>query len=211
MKLFVSGIGTEVGKTVVSSILVKALSADYWKPVQSGDLDYTDTMKVQAWSESPASRFFPEGFRLNTPASPHYSAAVDGIKIELDDFVLPDTDKPLIVEGAGGLHVPLNDKHLIIDLMEKLMLPVVLVSRNYLGSINHTLLSIEALKSRNIPIAGIIFNGNPVPSTESYILSYSQVKYLGRIGEEAEINAATIHKYALQLATQKDYLLGSKI
>lgn len=178
---FVSGIDTEVGKTVISAILVKALEADYWKPVQSGDLDHTDTDKVRAWAGMSPERIHPEAYRLNLPMSPHASAAADGIRIELDAFQLPATDRPLIVEGAGGLMVPLNESDCIIDLIAQLAIPVVLVSRNYLGSINHTLLSVEALRRRNIPIAGLVFNDETVPTTESVIRSMTGLPVLFRV------------------------------
>lgn len=198
-QFFVAGIGTEVGKTVVSAILTETLKADYWKPVQSGDLHHTDSHKIEEWTTFPVV-IHPETYRLNTPASPHYSAAVDGLKIELSVFKTPEPENHLIVEGAGGLHVPLNDEYMMIDLMEQLELPVILVSRNYLGSINHTLLSIEALQRRNIPIVGIVFNGKTTPSTESYILSYTGLSCIGRVGEEAEINKETIKKYCGQFS-----------
>lgn len=186
--VFVSGIGTEVGKTVVSALLVRALKADYWKPVQSGDLDHTDTMKVRAWAGETAGTFHPERFRLNLPMSPHASAADDGIHITLQDFELPATHNFLVVEGAGGLQVPLNDEDCIIDLISKLGLPVVLVSRHYLGSINHTLLSVEALRQREIPIAGLIFNGAPHPSTETIIEKMTGIQPLFRMGEMEALN-----------------------
>ncbi len=166
-KYFVTGIGTEIGKTVCSSVLVQALGADYWKPVQSGDLHFTDSDKIKAWTDCPC--IHPEGFRLNTPASPHYSAEVDGVNISLDDFALPATENTLIVEGAGGLLVPLNDEDTILDLMKSLAIPCILISSNYLGSINHTLLSIEMLKSQGIEIAAVIFSGKENPVTESII------------------------------------------
>ncbi|MEM6395651.1 MAG: dethiobiotin synthase [Bacteroidota bacterium] len=157
---FVSGIGTEVGKTVISSILVKSWQADYWKPVQCGDLDYTDSHKVAKWAEATPARIHPERYRLQMPASPHLAAEREGVNIQISDFELPETDKTLIVEGAGGLLVPLNAQHTMLDLIARLNIPVLLVSRHYLGSINHTLMSIEALRMRDIPLAGLIYNGD---------------------------------------------------
>ena len=168
--VFVTGIGTEVGKTVASAVLVQALEADYWKPVQSGDLENTDTDRVRQWTTAGV-RFHSEAYRLRTPMSPHASAAIDGVRIDISHIHYPPTHNFLIVEGAGGLMVPLNGTHCIIDLIERLGFPVMLVSRHYLGSINHTLLSLEALKRRNIPIAGLIFNGEPHPTTEEAIES----------------------------------------
>lgn len=192
MQYFVSGIGTEVGKTVVSAILVEYLQADYWKPVQAGDLDDTDSMKITQWISNNHSVVHPEGFRLNTPASPHYAAALDGVRIGLDDFKLPLTENDLIVEGAGGLMVPLNEEDLIIDLIKKIKLPLILVSRNYLGSINHTLLSIEVLQKRGIEIAGIIFNGKETLSTQTVIEQWTGVPIIGFIPELEKVNQDSI-------------------
>jgi len=189
---FVTGIDTEIGKTIVSSILVEKLKADYWKPVQSGDLHHTDTMKVQGYISNSKSVFHPEGFRLTEPMSPHASAAIDGVEIKLTDFTIPKTDNHLIIEGAGGLMVPLNDQDMIIDLMQKLAIPVILVSKNYLGSINHTILSIEMLRMKGIELVGVIFNGEPNPETERVIQAQTGVKVLGNIPKLAEINKATV-------------------
>lgn len=201
---FISGISTEVGKTVCSAILVKALEADYWKPVQSGDLHHTDSDKVAAWNglQLPHSRFHSETHRLTAPMSPHASAAIDGVQIALEDFQLPQTDKPLIVEGAGGLMVPLNDQDTLFDLMKRLQLPVILVSRNYLGSINHTLLSIMQLQQAGVPIAGIVFNGPTTPSTEDIIQQMTKVPVLFRIPELSEVSLPTITTLAEELRPQ---------
>lgn len=195
-KIFVTGIGTGIGKTVISAILTEALKADYWKPVQAGELENTDTMKVQQLVSNTVSVFHPESYRLTGFMSPHAAAAIDNVKIDFDSIQLPDTDKTLIIEGAGGLMVPLNDDQLVIDLIKYLDAEVVLVSQNYLGSINHTILSIEALKNRNIEVLGVIFNGKPNEQTESVVLSYSGLKCLGRVMEEKEINKAVIMRYA---------------
>ena len=199
MQFFVSGIGTEIGKTVVSSILTEYLQADYWKPVQSGDLHLTDTMKVQALTSNTKSFFHPERYRLNAPLSPHASAALDRVQIQLSDFTLPQTTNHLIVEGAGGLMVPLNNQDLMIDLIVQLGIPVILVSRNYLGSINHTILSIEALQRREIPIAGIVMNGEPNLSTEAFIESTSALPVLFRVKHFDEISKSEIHRFTQTL------------
>jgi len=197
---FISGIGTEVGKTIASAILVKALKADYWKPVQAGDLENSDTHKIQRWASHENLQLFPERFRLNTPASPHHAAAIDGISIQLHDFKCPKNEgRPLIIEGAGGLMVPLNDQDCMIDLIARLGLPLVLVSRHYLGSINHSLLSIEAVRSRNIPLAGILFNGAPDPATEEVIIRQSGVPVLGHIYPMKEISREEIALQAIRL------------
>lgn len=189
---FVTGIGTEIGKTIISAILVEKLKADYWKPIQSGDLDHSDSLKVQKLVSNTKSVFHPEAYRLTQPYSPHYSAELDNIEIDMDKIKKPAIENHLIIEGAGGLMVPLNQNDLMIDLIKQLDCPVILVSKNYLGSINHTLLSVEALKNRNIAIEGIIFNGEPNESTEKVILKMSGLKSLGHVLPISEINQETI-------------------
>lgn len=198
-RFFITGIGTDVGKTLASAILVEALNADYWKPIQAGDLDNTDTMKVRSLVSNTKSRFHPETYRLTKQMSPHAAAEADGIKIDIETLTLPITSNSLIIEGAGGLMVPLNDKSLVIDLIQKLKAEVILISKNYLGSINHTLLSVEALKKRNIPIAGIIFNGRSAKTSEEYILNYTGLKCLLSIEEEKKIDTEMILKYKSML------------
>ncbi|MEA5258749.1 dethiobiotin synthase [Arcicella aquatica] len=192
----IAGIGTEIGKTFIASILTESLEADYWKPVQSGSLDFTDTNAVQSLVSNRKTIFHPEAYRLNEPLSPHAAAAIDGVEIQLSNFELPITDNNLIVELAGGLMVPLNKDTTNLDLIKQLNLPVILVSKNYLGSINHTLLSIEVLKSSNIDIKGIIFNGESNPSSEDYILNYTQVTLIARVNQEQNISQETVKKYA---------------
>ena len=194
--IIVAGIGTEIGKTVASAVLVEALQADYWKPIQSGGLDDSDTDAVKRLVRNPVSRFHPEAYRLTQPMSPHAAAAIDNITIEMNRINAPETDNALIVELAGGLMVPLNNHQLTIDLVEELGLPVVLVSQNYLGSINHTLLSVEACRTRHIPLLGILFNGETVASTEAFILNYTGLPCLGRIGQEPRITPDVIRRYA---------------
>lgn len=191
---FVTGIGTEIGKTMISAILVEKLKADYWKPIQSGDLDHSDSLKVQKLVSNTKSIFHPEAYRLTQPYSPHYSAELDHIEIDMENIKKPEIENHLIIEGAGGLMVPLNQNDLMIDLIKKLACPAILVSKNYLGSINHTLLSVEALQNRNIPIEGIIFNGEPNASTEKIILKMSGLKSLGHVLPISEINQETISK-----------------
>jgi len=170
--IFVTGIGTDVGKTVVSAILVESLKADYWKPIQSGDLDNSDTMKVQALISNPVSKFHPEAYRLTQPFSPHKSAALDKITIDIDLINIPQTENQLIIEGAGGLMVPLNNKHFVVDLIQKFDAEVILVVKQYLGSINHTLLSLELLKQKKIKVRALIFNGDRDEYSESIILHH---------------------------------------
>ena len=172
-----------MGKTLVSAALTEAWQADYWKPVQAGDLDHGDTDKVRAAVTNPKTRYHPERYRLHTPMSPDAAAARDGIRMQLADFTLPQTDNLLLVEGAGGIYVPLNDAHTMLDLMAHLGLPVILVSRHYLGNINHTLLSIAALRAEGLEIAGLIYSGNPHPETEASIATHGGVRVLGRVPE----------------------------
>lgn len=168
MKLFITGIGTEVGKTVCSAILTKYFNAEYWKPVQSGDLHYTDSMKIKDWA-GKHTVCHPEAYRLKLAASPHQSALEEGIFIKINDFKLPSTSGKLIIEGAGGIMVPLSDNEFMIDLIKKLKLPVALVVRNYLGCINHTLLSVQALNQAKLKLEYLILNGNFPVDTERII------------------------------------------
>lgn len=197
-KYFVTGIGTDVGKTVIAAILTESLEADYWKPIQAGDLDNSDTIKVMNLVSNTKTVFHKEAYQLTEPMSPHAAADIDGITINIDEVQLPITNNNLIVEGAGGLMVPLNDKDLIIDLIKKLNLEVVLVSQNYLGSINHTLLSVEVLKAKGIKIAGIIFNGEKNEATESYILNYTGLICLGYVSQHKTINKEVVLSYKNQ-------------
>lgn len=195
MKIFITGIGTDVGKTIASAIVVEALEADYWKPIQAGDIDDSDSHKIQRYITNNKTVIHRNSYKLNTPASPHYAAEVDGIKIELAKIIEPKTSNNLVIEGAGGVLVPLNDADSIIDLIQK-KYKVIVVSRHYLGSINHTLLTIEALKTRNIPVAGIIFSGDENKSTEGIIIKKTNCKYIGRIDNEPYFDANVISYYA---------------
>ena len=197
-KIFITGIGTDVGKTVASAILTEALEADYWKPVQAGDLDNSDSIKVSDLISNAKTVIHPEGVQLSQPMSPHAAAEIDNVEIKLASFKIPETNNNLIIEGAGGLMVPLNDKDLIIDLINELNAEVVLVSQNYLGSINHTLLSIESLKARKVKVLGIIFNGEENIDTEKYILNYSGLRCLGRIKQHSIIDKEVVLSYKSQ-------------
>jgi len=167
-QIFVTGIGTEVGKTVCSAILTKYFNADYWKPVQSGDLDFSDSQKIKEWV-GENTLCHPETYRFQLAASPHQSALEENILIDLEKFKLPITQNNLIVEGAGGLMVPLNETDFIIDLIKKLNLPVAMVVRNYLGCINHALLSFSALIQNKIRLEYLILNGDFPQDTEKII------------------------------------------
>ncbi len=196
MKIFVTGIGTGVGKTIVSAILCEAFGADYWKPVQAGNLNATDTMRVKRLVTSQKCFFHPESYRLRVAASPHQAAIVEGKKIQLKNIKLPETSNHLIIEGAGGVMVPLNQNTLTVDFISRFDFPVVLVSRHYLGSINHTLLTVEALKSRGLNILGIVFNGTEEKHTERIILRASGLKMIGRVRKERVVNRKVIAVYA---------------
>jgi len=198
-KLFVTGIGTEIGKTVCSAILTKYFKADYWKPIQSGDLHFSDSMKIKEWVGEDVI-IHPERYRLKLAASPHQSAAEEGVLINSNDFKLPETQNNLIVEGAGGLMVPISDDEFIIDLIEKLNLPVALVVRNYLGCINHTLLSLMALEQKNIKLEYLILNGSFPAHTERVICKNIQEETkIIRIPEIENITKENIERITKQL------------
>ena len=198
-QIFVSGTGTGVGKTVASAILVEALQADYWKPVQCGGLDNSDSMVVRSLISNTQSVIHPEGYALKLPASPHYAAAHEGIEINTTKLVPPKTTRPLIIEGAGGLMVPLNKWKLVIDFIQQLNVPVLLVSKNYLGGINHALLSTDVLRSRNIPLAGILFNGDNFFDNEKNIQHFSEANIVGHIDETTTIDKAFVSAQAEKL------------
>ena len=195
MKLFITGISTDVGKTIASAIITEALEADYWKPIQAGDLDNSDSHKIQRYISNNKSVIHENSYKLNTPASPHLAAELDGITIDLKKIIEPKTENHIVIEGAGGLFVPLNETDFVIDLIHP-NYKVIVVSRHYLGSINHTLLTIEALKNRGINIAGIVFNGNENGPTETIILNTTQLKCIGRIEEEPYFDQNVISEYA---------------
>ncbi len=198
MKIFISGIGTEIGKTITSAILVEALEADYWKPIQAGELEYSDTDKVKTLISNSNSQFHSETYRLKEAMSPHAAAEREGIEILIHNCNTPQTNNHLIIEGAGGLLVPLNNTDCIIDLIQYSKAEVILVSQHYLGSINHTLLSVKALERREIPIRGIIFNGDKNKDTEQIILSKTGLPFLGRIPTMNPINKESVKSIAQQ-------------
>jgi dethiobiotin synthetase len=195
MKLFITGIGTDVGKTIASAIITQALEADYWKPIQAGDLNHSDSHKIQKYLSNTNSKIHANSYQLNTPASPHWAAELDGITIDLHQITEPKTQNNLVIEGAGGILVPLNNSDCIIDLIQP-DYKVVIVTRHYLGSINHTLLTIEALQKRKINIAGIIFSGAENKATESIILQKTNLNCIGRIDEEPYFDQNVIQYYA---------------
>ena len=180
--LIVAGIGTDVGKTVASAVVCEALSADYWKPIASGlAVGPGDDEAVSSLLGGAESRIHPCAYAFTQPLSPHVAAALDGCQIDLAKCELPSSSAPVVVELAGGVLVPLDNEHTNLDLVSRLGLPVLLVSKHYLGSINHTLLSLEALRSRGIPVLGVLFNGEELPDSERIIERMGQVAALGRI------------------------------
>ena len=192
---FVTGIGTDVGKTVASAILTEALEADYWKPIQAGDLSNSDTHKVERWVNNPETKFFDSAFNLKTPMSPHAAAEIDGVTLSKSKVKRPKTSKNLVIEGAGGLLVPISNTQTIADLISKKD-RVVVVSRHYLGSINHTLLTIESLRAKGLEVFGIIFNGPSTKTTEDIITKMTKVPVIGRIENEPYIDSHVVKEYA---------------
>lgn len=195
---FITGIGTEVGKTAVASVLVEALRAEYWKPIQCGDLESSDTHTIQSRVSFPA-RCYPERFRLKLPKSPHQAAAAEGVTIQLSDFVLPITTHSLIVEGAGGILVPLNENDSMLDLMMQLQLPVIIVTRNYLGSLNHTFLTVEVLKRSGVVIEGLVYNGSADAELEAFVSRKTRLPILFRMAFHPVLSPTLIEQYAASL------------
>ncbi|GAA4233747.1 dethiobiotin synthase [Postechiella marina] len=197
---FITGISTEVGKTIASAIVTEALEADYWKPVQAGELDNCDTKKVKNLISNTKTKFHPNSYALKTPMSPHAAANIDGVKIELHKITPPKTTNNLVIEGAGGLLVPLNNTHTILNII-KPNYKVIVVSRHYLGSINHTLLTVNLLKEKGFNVS-ILFSGNAHKTTESIIKNMTQVPILGRIDEEPYFDKNVVKEYAETLKSK---------
>lgn len=201
-KYAVTGIGTDVGKTVVSAILSEALEAHYWKPIQAGDLDFSDTKKIQKYCSNKV-RVMQERFALSQPMSPHAAAEIDNVNISISDFKVPKVDENLIIEGAGGLMVPFNKKaETYLDLFKHFQLPTIIVSRHYLGSINHTMLTIELMQREDIEIAGIIYVGDENKTTEKIIADKYAVPVIYRVPIAKEITPNFIQEQA-QLIKEK--------
>ncbi len=197
-RIMVSGIGTDVGKTLVSAILALLFTGDYWKPIQCGPEEHSDTTIMKTWLDATKHTIHAPAYSLCSPLSPHHAARLENILIRTEMIALPSTTRPLIIEGVGGILVPLTIKILTIDLFASWECQWVIVSKHYLGSINHTLLAIEALKQRRIPVLGLIFNGTPNSDSEASILEISQLPCLGRVLPEQTLNKKTLHKYVKQ-------------
>ncbi|ATL48534.1 dethiobiotin synthase [Chitinophaga caeni] len=201
-RVFITGIGTGVGKTVSSACITQALKAQYWKPVQAGLEEGTDTAFVAQMIQHPA-KTLREVYRLKTPASPHLAARIDGVAIDLEHLVhranaLENTHQPMVIEGAGGLMVPLNEHQFILDLIIALEARVILVAGNYLGSINHSLLTAKVLQENKIPVLGWIFSGE-YNTNEDDIVSWSNIPKIGRIPKATILDQAFIQAQAIQL------------
>jgi len=193
-RIFVTGISTDVGKTIAAAIVTESLNADYWKPVQAGDLKNTDSHKLAELITNEKTRIHESSYELKTPMSPHAAAEIDNLIIDISQINEPETTNHLVIEGAGGLLVPLNEKDTILDII-KANYQVIVVSRHYLGSINHSLLTIDSLKQKGFNVA-IIFSGNEHPSTEDIIIRKTGVKVIGRIEEETNFDKSLIKQYA---------------
>lgn len=193
-QIFVTGISTDVGKTIASAIITEALEADYWKPVQAGDLQHTDSHKIEELISNSKSVVHKSAYELETPMSPHAAAEIDGIQIERNKIQAPVTNNHLVIEGAGGLLVPLNEEDTILDIIMP-QYKVIVVSRHYLGSINHTLLTVGWLQHRGYDVA-ILFSGNQHTTTEDIISKKTGAQILGRIEEEKVFDKSVIKKYA---------------
>jgi dethiobiotin synthetase len=188
----VTGTDTGIGKTTVAAMLVLALDAVYWKPIQSGTEEGTDRQRVQALTQLPDDRLLPERYVLSQPISPHRAAELDGIEIKAEALVLPAFDRTLVIEGAGGLMVPVTRNKLQIDVFADWSLPIILCARTALGTINHTLLSIEALRGRHMRLHGLIFVGDDNPDNMRTIADFSGARILGHVPRLDRIGRAAL-------------------
>lgn len=193
-RLFVTGTDTGVGKTVVAAILLAGLRGVYWKPIQSGVTPYTDTQWMREKTGLADTHFYPETHVLSTPASPHHSAALDRVSIDIEKVLPPavEPDRTLIIEGAGGVMVPLNDHRFMIDLIKALDAPTVVVAPSGLGMINHTLMTLDQLQQRQITVFGVVMNGVPHESNKAAIAHYGKVPVIAEIPPFTDITPATL-------------------
>lgn len=199
--IFITGIGTDVGKTVASAVVVQALQAHYWKPIQAGFEQGTDAETVRRLVTHPSSVFYPEVYKLVAPTSPHWAAAQENITIDIKEIVrqVPTTNQPLVIEGAGGLLVPINSHSFVVDLIKALNAKVILVSRNYLGSINHSLLTAQVCKQYELDVVGWLFNDERYIDYEGDICRWTNLPSLGTLPFLDELTPALIHQTASQL------------
>ena len=196
MSIIIAGIHTGIGKTICSAVICQALGYDYFKPIQAGDLDNSDSVFIKKNVDNPSCIIHRESYQLNTPASPHFASALDGITIKKENIILPVSKNNIVIETAGGIMSPLAKNFLNIDLVQHFNLPVIIVASNYLGSINHTLLSVSAMQQRNITIQGLVFSGEAVESTRQYILEYTQLPLLFSIPLFQNINSQVVADFA---------------
>lgn len=195
LRLVVCGTDTDVGKTVVSALLVQGLNATYWKPVQSGLEGGGDRQRVVDLIDLPEHRWIPEAYAFKAPVSPHWAAELENTSLDPSRLMLPPRDDaPLVVETAGGLHVPLTRAWQQIDQLQRWALPVVLVARSGLGTLNHTLLSLEALRTRRIPVLGLILNGPPHPDNPRTLRALGDVRVLAELPPLDPLNAEALRK-----------------
>jgi dethiobiotin synthetase len=208
-RIVVTGTDTGIGKTVFAAALAGALDASYWKPVQAGLDEETDRETVLRLSGLSEQRMLREAYRLKTPASPHFAAKIDGITIDPQMLALPDVDRPLVIEGAGGLMVPLAESLTYIDIMAQWGAPVALCARTTLGTINHSLLSIEALRARGVPLLGVAFIGDENAESERIICKIGLARYLGRLPILASLTGEALRTAFAQHFNADDFLKGS--
>ncbi len=201
-QIAIVGIHTDIGKTIVSAVLAEALHADYWKPVQAGALDHSDSKIVATLVSNPASRIHPEASRLKMAASPHTAQRAERLQIHAKDFTIPKTSNTLLIETAGGLLSPIDQQHTMADFLQHFKLPAFLVAETYLGSINHTLLCLEVLKTRSIPLLGIIANKTIDVHALDFIQTYTAAQPVFKIPELSPLNRETVHQAARQLLHQ---------
>jgi dethiobiotin synthetase len=204
---FITGIGTGIGKTITSAVLCEAFGYDYWKPIQAGSLNKSDSQIVSALISTQGIKAHYERYRLETPCSPHLSAELDEIYMNLEDFKLPGSKNGIIVEGAGGVLVPINEKETVLDLIKYLNLPVIVVAKNYLGSINHTLLTVNLLLEENVNLKGIIFNGEENRESEKIIKKMTGVESLTHISTLEEITKENVREEATRVRGELNGLI----
>ena len=196
----IAGIHTDVGKTICAAVLVRALQCDYWKPIQAGGLDNSDSDTVRRWNET--AHIHPEAYRLQLAASPHTAARAEQMTIALTDLHAPLTDRPLLIETAGGVCSPVNEQHVVADLLAHYRWPTILVTQHYLGSISHTLSAIDALNARGVAILGLLINGDADDASEQFITQYSGLPILAHIARMDELSAHNVAQQALRIAPQ---------
>lgn len=202
MNLFITGIGTNVGKTVVSAVLTEALQADYWKPIQSGVVEGKDSDTVKSLISNSKSVFYPETYLLKEPLSPHFAAKLDGVEIELGNIKLPQTSNHLIIEGAGGLLVPINDYHYVIDIAKQFDCEIVLVISSYLGCINHSLLSIDYLLRNHFKLKALVFNGTFESEVKQAITNYVKNTLIIDVPQLDELSKSAVLQISSQIKAQ---------